>query len=176
MKNINWTNVPDQVEFKKLTTGGYIAIITTAQDVPDKEYLKLEFDIAQGDFADHYQKLFDARGFWGGKFIRSYKEKALPMFKGFLTAIKNSNKNFVFNNDENNLVGKLVGVVLGEEEYKKNDGSVGIRLYVASTRSVEEIKKGIEVPEIKKLIPSSNTGSYNMGSFGVDVIDEPIPF
>jgi hypothetical protein len=171
MKNINWNEVPDQVEFKKLVPGGYVAIITGVSDVPEKEYLKVEYDIAEGEFTNHYQALFEARDFWGGRFIRSYKEKAQPMFKGFLTAIKNSNPGFVFKNDENALIGKLVGIVLGEEEYQKNDGTPSKRLYVHATRSVKQIKEGVEIPELKKMKHT------DMSSFGSDVFpDEEIPF
>jgi len=173
MKNINWNEVPDQVEFKKLVAGGYVALITNVEDVAEKEYLKIEYDIAYGESANYYQELFDNRGFWAGRFIRSYKEKAQPMFKGFLTAIGNSNANFKFNNDEKQLVGKLVGVVLGEEEYQKNDDSIGIRLYVNSTRSVSEIKKGVEIPKIKQL--AGSTSNFNTSSFGKDVANEGIP-
>jgi hypothetical protein len=175
MKNINWNNVPDQQEFKKLAPGGYTAMIVTAVDVPEKEYLKIEYDIAEGEFANHYQGLYEAKNFWGGSFIRSYKEKAQSMFKGFLTAIKNSNSNFIFKNDEKQLVGKLVGVVLGEEEYRKNDQSIGKRLYVHSTRSIEEIKKGVDIPEFKKLKLEVN--GYDVRSFGTEVFpEEEIPF
>ena len=48
--------------------------------------------------------------------------------------------------------GQFVGLVLGEEEYKKNDGTVGTRLYVKDIKTVEEIRKGdFKVPALKKL-------------------------
>lgn len=49
MKNINWNSVPDPVELPRLTPGGYVCKITVAVDVPEKEYLKLEYDIAEGE-------------------------------------------------------------------------------------------------------------------------------
>ena len=48
--------------------------------------------------------------------------------------------------------GKRIGVVLGEEEYRKEDGTVGTRLYVAAVRSVKAIQDGdFKVPALKKL-------------------------
>jgi hypothetical protein len=171
MRKIDWSNVPDQQEYKRLIPGGYVAIITGATDVPDKEYIKIEYDIAQGEFADHFQKLFDAKGFWAGKFIKSYSEKSLPFFKGFLTAIQNSNPGFTFDNNEKKLIGKFVGIVLAEEEYPKNDGGIGVRLYVDRPRSVEQIKNGeFEVPPLKKLKGNSNN------PFGGTFVEEPIEF
>lgn len=68
-------------------------------------------------------------------FVKSYKQKALRFFKGFKTAVEESNRNYTFKNDPQSLVGKFMGVVLGEEEYRANDGSVKTRLYVHEVRS-----------------------------------------
>ena len=176
MKNINWNNVPDPVELPRLTPGGYVCRITVAKDVPEKEYLKLEYDIAEGEFKGHWNELYKAKSFWGGTFFRSYKEKALSMFKGFLTAVKESNPGFVFENDEKRLEGKLVGLVLGEEEYRKKDGSDGTRLYVANVRSVDKIRKGDFVVPPKKLLQEGGSMSNN-GFFPTnDVEDDDVPF
>jgi hypothetical protein len=171
MRKVDWNSVPDQQDFKKLTPGGYICNITSAIDVPDKEYIKIEFDIAEGEFAGHYARLFEAKGWWGGRFVKSYKEKAQPMFKGFLTAVKNSNPGFQFNNDESKLIGKVVGLVLAEEEYTKKDGAIGVRLYVDRPRSVEQIRKGeFEAPALKRI----KTNPMPFG--GVVIDDQDIPF
>lgn len=175
MKNINWNSVPDPVELPRLMPGGYVCRITMAKDVPEKEYLKLEYDIAEGEHRDHWNSLYKAKAFWGGTFYRSYKEKALSMFKGFLTAVKESNSGFVFENDEKRLEGKLVGLVLGEEECRKQNGSDGTRLYVAAVRSVDAIRKGdFSVPP-KRLLEAKNGGRE--GFFPTtDTDDSDVPF
>lgn len=95
------------------------------------------------------------------------------MFKGFLTAVKDSNPGFVFENQEKRLEGKLVGLVLAEEEYRGNDGSVKKRLYVSAVRSVDRIRKGdFTVPAIKKLETSISDGFMPVQ----DVDDEDVPF
>ena len=161
MKNINWDEIEEQKEYKRIVPGGYICKITSVEDVPEKEYLKIEYDIADGEFQGYYAELFESKNFWGGKFIRSYKESAQSFFKGFVTAIENSNKGFKFGQDESKLIGKLVGLVIGKEEYNKNDGTVGVR-FICQPRSVDQIKKGdYEIPEFKKLKGSAAVTSSN---------------
>ncbi|MBP2663525.1 MAG: hypothetical protein H6Q71_1473 [Firmicutes bacterium] len=176
MKHINWNEVEEvSMDYKKLVAGGYVCIITNVEDVPKKEYLKIEYDIAKGEFENHFQKLFEAKEFWGGKFIKSYKDgKAQSFFKAFLTALNRSNGGFIYNNDEKALVGKLVGLVLAEEEYIKNDQTIGTRLFVHSIRSIEQINAGeFNIPEIKRIEPQSNT----QNPFGGQVLpNEDIPW
>lgn len=160
-KIINIDAVQEAGESKRLVAGGYVCKYTTVTDVADKEYLSMEYDIAEGEFKDYYKDLSDRAGFWGGRCIRSYKEKALPMFKRMCSAVSKSNSGFIFdgntNADESTLVGKKVGMILGEEEYIGNDGSVKTRLYVVRECAVEKIVAGdFKVPELKKL-PSGTT-------------------
>lgn len=182
MKNINWNDVQEQQEFKKLVPGGYICKITNATDFPSKEYLKLEYDVAVGEFKDFYKNLFEAKNFWGGNFIRSYKDAAHSFFKAFLTAVESSNKPYTFNNDERTLIGKYVGLVLGEEEYQANDGSVKTRLYVNQIRSIDAIKsKDFDVPALKELSNNQNSASKPTvsgdGFMNIpDGLDEELPF
>lgn len=160
MKNVNWDTVQDEI--RRPVPGGYAAKIVRVEDNEQKEYLKIEWDFAEGEFKGVNQETFDAFGFWPTLLIRSYKEKALRFFKGFKTAVEMSNRNFVFKNDPQSLVGKFMGVVLGEEEYLSKDGEVKTRLYVAEVRSGKSIRDGdYTVPELKKLSPASSaTPSY----------------
>lgn len=178
MKKINWKNVEEAKEFEKLPAGGYVCGITAVEDVPEKEYLRIEYDIAEGEFKNHWRDLYTNHGFWGGNFIKSYKEKAMPFFKGFLTAIENSNPGFsadYFDNDESELKRKLIGLVIGLEEYKANDGKIKTRTYVDSVRSVDSIKKGdFEVPELKKYL-AEETKVNDSGFMPVESNDD-LPF
>lgn len=145
-------------EFARPQAGGYICKIVNVTDVPydsntgKGDYLKIEYDFTDGELKGYYAKLNDDWGFWGGSFIRSYKEKALGMFKQFTNCLEQSNPNYNWNWDEQGLNGKLIGLVLGEEEYEKNDGSIGNRLYVKNVKTVEQIQNGdFKVPELKAL-------------------------
>lgn len=173
MKNINWNNVPNPTELPRLGPGGYICKITMVKDVPEKEYLYLEYDIAEGQHKRHWNELYKAKSFWGGKFYRSYKETALSMFKGFLTAVKDSNPGFIFNNEEKRLEGQLIGLVLGEEEYRKQDGSDGTRLYVAAVRSLDKIRSGDFIVPPKKLLQTGRSDGFYPTN---DVPDDDVPF
>ena len=173
MRNIDWNMVEETKEFESLKPGGYVAIIKNAEDNPDKEYLKISYDIYDGEFKDYYQNLYKAKEFWGGNFYRSYKETARGFFKAFLNAVKQSNVGFVFNNDETNLRGKLVGLVLSEEEYEANDGTVKTRLYVSTVTNVENIKKGnFAVRPLKKMpeygLNDNSDQFFNNNGFTVD--------
>lgn len=152
MKHINWNEVEEAKAFERLPAGGYICGITSVEDVPDKEYLKFEFDIAEGEHKNEFRKLYEAKNFWGASFIKSYKEKALGFFKKMLTAFEQSNSGFHFNDDEKIFRRKLIGLVVGYEEYTANDGNVKERLIVTDWLPVADIKAGkFSVPKLKKL-------------------------
>lgn len=154
MRNIDWSGVSDPAEYPKPNPGGYIVRILAVQDEEIKEYLKISYDFAEGELKGYYKELNQTFGFWGGTFIKSYKEKALTFFKAFKTAVEESNPPYVFRNDPKSLVGKFVGVVLAEEEYTSNAGQIKTRLYVDQVRSIQAIWAGdFAVPPLKKLAP-----------------------
>lgn len=175
MKNINWNEVEDVIEYERLSAGGYICGITAVNDVSDKQYLKVEYDIADGKFKNYFKDLYDSKSFWGGSFIKSYKEKARPFFKAFISSVEKSNRGYIFNNDETTLRGKFVGLVLGEEEYYANYGQIKTRLYVADVHSIDKIKSGnFKVPTLKTLTPTQNTSSADFVPAGL--ADENLPW
>lgn len=180
MKALDLTNVQESGTGEGLKAGGYVCKYTVVTDVPDKQYLYMEFDIVEGPHANYYKDLEARAGFWGGKVYRSYKEKALPMFKRMCSAVSKSNMGFIFdgqqNANEKTLVGKYVGIVLGEEEYEKNNGEIGTRLYVHYECEADKIRSGnFKVPE-KKLIKKDAPAEPN--SFMTVAVDNPegLPF
>ena len=147
-------------EFAKPGNGGYILEITNVTDVPmdpitgKGDYLRIDYDIAQGDFKGYYTKQNErfGGGKWFANVIKSYKEKALGMFKHFTNCVEESNPGFKWNWQEQKLVGLRFGATLQEEEYEKNDGSVGTRLVVRDIKTVKQIMDGdFKVPTTKKL-------------------------
>lgn len=164
-------------EFEKLPAGGYICKITAVEDLPDKEYLKIEFDIADGKYKGWFADTYQRANFWGGRLVRSYKETAKGFFKGFTTAVEQSNAGYKWAWDEKSLVGKMIGIVLAMEEYIGNDSTVKERLYVAQNRSVDAIKKGdFKVPELKALKPEDRPRPAPTTSGFTEVTDEQLPF
>lgn len=138
-------------DFERLPAGGYVVKITAVEDKPKLSYLLITYDIAEGKFAGHFKDT-DEKLVGIHQFIRSYKATALGMFKGFINAIEASNEGYKWKWDEDTLVGKIVGIVLGEEEYENNRGEIKNGLKVRSCRTADSIRKGdFKVPEPTKL-------------------------
>ena len=165
MKRIeNWENIQESTSFKRLTPNGYICKILNAEDHPEKEYLKIYFDIVKGDDKGYFKKQYDGdtrkERKWpnAGTFIRSYKDSAASMFKGFTNAVEKSNKGYKWDFDEKTLVNKVVGLIIADEQYQNQKGQVRVRNYVAAVRSVETIEKGeYEIPALKELTTTKAT-------------------
>lgn len=170
MKPINnYANIQASTgEFLRPTAGGYIIRILDVTDVPldattgKGDYLKIDYDICEGEFANYYKeanKRFG--GEWYANFIRSYKEKALGMFKHFTNCIEESNAGFEWNWNESELIGKKIGVTMQEEEYRKSDGSIGVRLRVKDIKTVKQIAEGdFKVPERKTVERPASANAY----------------
>ena len=50
-------------EYKRLPAGGYVARITKVTDVPEKNHLHLEFDIAEGEYMGYGAACLERNGF-----------------------------------------------------------------------------------------------------------------
>lgn len=165
MKRINnWENIQESTSFKRLTPNGYIVKILNVEDHPDKEYLKIYFDIVKGDDKGYFKKQYDGdtreEKKWpnAGTFIRSYKDSAASMFKGFMNSVEKSNKGYKWDFDEKTLVNKLVGLIIADEQYQNQKGQVRVHNYVDAVRSVETIEKGeYEIPTLKELTATKTT-------------------
>lgn len=165
MKPIDMSNVQEAGDYERPAAGAYICGIYSAENVAEKEYLKITYDIIEGDYKGYYKQLREEHPEWSwtGVYIRSYKEKALGIFKRFCSAVSKSNGNYVFdagtiNHDETTLRGKKVGLVFQEEEYISNDGSVKTRLIVYREFPISELAKQ-KVPPVKKLPEEPAAGS-----------------
>ncbi len=161
MKKIeNYENIEATTgEYSRPTAGGYACKIIDVEDVAMNpqtgkgDYLKINYDIAFGEFNGYYKEQFDRwGGYWNANFIRSYKEKAQGMFKHFINCVEKSNSGFLWDWNEKELINKAIGLVLGEEEYENRNGEVRTRLYVAQICTIEDIEKGnFKVPPKKTL-------------------------
>ena len=170
--------------FSKPTNGGYCVEILAVKEVPltvDREgkekgnYLEIEFDICHGDLAGYYAKQHEKwGGEWYAKYYASFKESALGMFKHFTNCIEESNQPYKWDWDEKKLVGKFLGVVLQEEEYTKNNGTVGVRVKVKEIKTIHDIMNGnFKVPQTKKLDASATNTASNWTEVGED---DELPF
>ena len=166
-------------EYETLEPGGYICKIfkVVAEDKDYGTLLRIGFDIAEGPHKDYFKRLFDKKKDsnpdvkWGGMYYQTVKQDDLKYFKGFIVAIEQSNSGFKSDWDEQKLKGKLFGGVFGQEEFQANDGSIKLSTKCRWIRSVEQIKKGVDIPEIKKL--SGGNGGYVSGGSQGGYIPEP---
>ena len=114
-------------EFETLEPGAYICKIlkVEVEEKPYGDLMRIFFDIAEGERKDFYKKLYDKLGKWLGQYTQTVHKEYIQYFKGFMTALENSNSGFKWDWDENKLKGKLFGGVFGEEEYEK-DGKIKV--------------------------------------------------
>lgn len=148
-------------EFETLPAGGYKCLIKKVvceKSQNGKEFLKIGFDIAEGQYKDFYQRKFenDTRedkkwsGIWV-LFTEGYNPGTTnPKFKGLITSVEASNPNFKFNFDEQTLVNKKVGIVFREEDFEGFDGQVHTSVkpfFAVSYDKAEEAK----IPNKKEL-------------------------
>lgn len=136
--------------FQKLISGKYVAVITAIEAHENEGYLDVTYDIAEGPFAGYYSRQMQ-RFSWVPNTQRVYfTARSVAFFRRFIEAITESNEGFEWNWDENSLVGKIVGIVLNSEEYKKKDGGIGTRLRIDSWVPVSSLDE-VEMPEPRKL-------------------------
>jgi hypothetical protein len=157
-------------EYKRLPAGGYVARITKVTDTPEKNFLHIEFDICEGEYTGYVASCLERNGFTPlntrvyydtntPTHDPSYEKKhktTMGIFKGFTEAVEQSNPPYVWEWKDQTLVGRVVGVVLGEREYRKQNGDIGTAWDVRF-KTAAAIREGkFKVPE-KKTLPVENT-------------------
>lgn len=174
MKKTTWRDAK-ALTFGNIPAGAYVCEIKSATDVPEREYLLIEYDVAEGDYARYFGDRAERWGSWpsGGKMYWSYKQSALGMFKALIQAVEKSNAGYAFNDDENTLVGKRVGLVLCEEEYRNNSGDISVRIKADRAVPVEDVPK-TAAPAIKRL--KKETGPQAGRFKELDDDEDDLPF
>lgn len=159
----NWEKVTPMMdgEGNKLPAGGYICRIKSAEETTSKsgkKMLEVRFDIAEGQYAGYYMEKYkkakpkndsESVRWQGTHYIVLEGEYADARFKGFISALEESNPNFQWNWDENSLSNLLFGGIFGEEEFK-GDRGIGKTTKLRYVRNVECIRTGdYQIPEPK---------------------------
>ena len=177
---------------ERIPAGGHVCRIVTARvETIDNgsEKLSMALEIEDGSPLDGVcRRMFAAKSAsnpnakWPcvlGQFLTDRDGQCSPYFKGLIKCVEKSNPGYQWAWDEKSLKGKLIGVIFREEEYIANDGTVRTIARPAFARSVERIREGVEVPEVKRLPGSVVQGSFSgqMAAAGfVEVPDEALPF
>lgn len=151
-------------DFKGLPIGAYECVIKDARlnhnEETGKNTLKISIDIASGEYKDYFLKAYETDTRidrkWNSNAIRylAYEGDNVSYFKGFITIVENSNVGYKWNWEESTLKGKKVCGVFQYEEYKKQDGTKGIKVRLSKFRSLDKLKD-IEVSDSIKMLDGS---------------------
>jgi len=167
----NWTEVSAAGSSSMLPAGGYVAVITDVEDFDKNEYLLFTYDIAEGAQKGFFSA--DDR-VYTHQFRRYYTAKSSGFMKRFLECIENSNGNFKldgWDNDPNDLKGKLVGIVVQREDYTNQSGEDRARMNVEDFASADDIRNGrFKLPDPK------DSRKKREGAQDGSVYDADIPF
>ena len=186
-KPSNWDNVSagngGNVVYK-LPAGGYVCQIKEVTDDTAKQALEVKLEVVEGEMKGFGMNLQEQAGRYPFELIpRVYysgeNEWSLKKFKGLITSVEETNKDFKFDWDNPKcLVGKGVGIVVGERESVSNkDGKVYTNPFVSYFASADRIRKGnFNVPALKKLPEGTVTTSAVAETFPELVDDGDLPF
>lgn len=125
-----------------LPCGAYVCKIHDATDFPEKQYIVIEYDIADGEYKGYAADTAERAGFWPLKAWLSYKDRAIGMFKGRIKAVESANPNWTFDFTDRGMIGKLFYATVVEEEYTKSDGSIGTRNNLDKMIKYDDYKAG----------------------------------
>lgn len=164
-KPADFDNVQEFTNVPQLPPGGYICRIIGVQETTAKSsgaaMLKIGVDIAEGEFKGHFQRLFDSDNRSDKKWRAVVNQLVYAPdgsnttnrgFKTFVTSVQKSNNGFQVqwgNNFAPCFKGRLVGVVFRREGWIDDNGEVRFTTKPAWFHSVDEIRKGVPVPEDK---------------------------
>lgn len=176
-------------EGQTLAPGGHIVrIMGMRQETSknNKPMIVAAFDIAEGSEYDGFykrqheaKKKFDPAAKWTGviRYMLHNKDGGTNCwFKGFIGALEESNPGYKWNWDERSVAGKMCGMVFGEEEYRKQDGSIGVSVKAQQARSVQAIRDGVAVPEKKTLKDEPQGYAPFDPNAGFTQVEEKLPW
>ena len=155
-------------EFEKLELGGHKGIIIKAEeytsDFSGKKSLKVYVDTASDDKQpEYFKKQYENdtridRKYPNGaiKYVPlGEEENQVKMLKAFITAYENSNGcQFDWGKDWDQLKGKKIGIIFGQEEYTSQDGTTKLATKLNQFRSIDKVDN-VKIPKVKLL-----DGSY----------------
>lgn len=122
-------------DYEVLEPGAYKCKILKAEELKasnGKEYIKISFDIVEGEKTDFYKKRYQAdtreNKKWGGVlvvFVKDIEDKTNRYFKTLITSAEASNTNFTFDwSNPECLKDKKIGIVFREEEFEDLEGNI----------------------------------------------------
>lgn len=129
---------------EQLPCGGYVMKILRAEDDAKGEFVKVSFDVAEGEFKDFFATAPD----WAHETRIYYKGGAAAMFKRFYMNVSRDNADFDLAAFEANPAyvglfdGKLFGAVVGLYKYIGQDGKPREKTEIARTLLASDVRAG----------------------------------
>lgn len=139
---------PSGQGFEKVIPGIYVCEIIDTIDVEEKQLLKIKFDIVDGKYKNYYRDQEKQFGEYpsDGYHYRSYKDAAMPFFKGFVTAIEKSNTGYDFSKtyEFQTLKGKKFAGIFEQEEipFTDDDGNIIVKTRLSKVGSIQKMQQG----------------------------------
>ena len=186
-------------EFEKLELGGHKGIIIKAEEYTSpqsgKTSLKVSVDTAKDDKQpEYFKKQYENdtridRKYPNGaiKYVPlGEEENQIKMLKSFITAYENSNNcKFDWNKDWDQLKGKKIGIVFGQEEYTSQDGTTKLATKLNQFRSIDKVDN-VQIPKVKLLdgtyveyeeyTKSSADKAKDLFGSSVEISSDDLPF
>lgn len=173
MPKMNWqeVNASGDGDFERLEPGCYVCKVTGVEPVPDREYVRLVVDIAEGPNKGFFSDPYYAEHTASHGIVMSWKSpRALEMTKGRLELLRDSNKGFdpfaAFDADQWDMFkDRYIGVGFGEEEYEARDtGEIRTSVRAQTTMTAQDAHEGKgKVPRPKKLRQQQDDGGSGGG-------------
>ena len=176
MPRVDLTNVQESTgEYEMPSPGGYVLKITRMEPHPEKKYVFVGWDIAEGPMADHYK---DSQ--WPPNDVMSYTENALGILKHKLHVLADDNPGFdaerAFNDDEwDAFRGKVFGAVLRLRLYTGKDGSDRTGIEIGRWYRTQEIRGGEFKPMPPRDTRDKTTPTVPQPP-RIELADDDIPF
>ena len=186
-------------EYEKISLGGHKGIIMKAEeytsDFSGKKSLKVYVDTASDDkqpeyFREQYKNdtRIDRKYPNGAiKYVPlGEEENQVKMLKAFITSYENSNGcQFDWDKDWEQLKGKKIGLVFGQEEYTSQDGTTKLATKLREFRSIDKVDN-VKIPKVKLLdntyvdyeeyTKSSADKAKDLFGSSVEISSDDLPF
>ena len=202
-KPSNWDAVEVmEFDYTPIELGGHKGIIMKAEEYTSpqsgKTSLKVSVDTSKDDkqpeyFTEQYKNdnRIDKR--WPNSAIKyislGEEENQIKMLKSFITAYENSNGcQFDWDKDWEQLKGKKIGIVFGQEEYTSQDGTTKLATKLNQFRSIDKVDN-VKIPKVKLLDGSyveyenymkknenKTTSAEEVFGNGVTITEQDLPF
>ena len=177
-KPANFDDINADGMTRRLPMGGYVAQIKKVTDDEAKQFLEIEYDIAEGEFKGIALENYEKWGSWSYKFRVYYTNKAMWMFKRFITRVEETNQGFAFDwSNPKCLVGKGLGIVVGMRQYySSRDGSLKEAAEVQDYCTAKDVRDGNLPSEPKTREPKGEPPAPAMTTIEEDVSSDDLPF